>query len=104
MSEELKFEKAMEKLEKIVQDLESGEISLEDALRRYEEGVKLSRACQAKLAEAEKKIEMLTRGASGALKKVPFEPGETVESPAEGKRKKSKTNNPASESDEDLLI
>src|SRR3989338_4544475 len=101
MSEELKFEKAMEKLEKIVQDLESGEISLEEALKRYEEGVKLSRACQAKLAEAEKKIEMLTRGANGVLKKVPFEPGEAAESPAEGKRKKSKPVNPESDPDED---
>lgn len=73
MTEELKFEKAMERLEKIVEDLESGNLSLEDALKRYEEGVRLSRACQKKLDESEKKIEILTRSLDGSLKPEPFD-------------------------------
>lgn len=67
MESELKFEKALERLEKIVEDLESGNIPLEDALKRYEEGVKLSRLCSQKLAQAETKIEVLTRTLNGAL-------------------------------------
>ena len=61
MEEEIKFEKALDQLEKIVTDLESGDLALDEALKRYEEGVKLSRACTKKLSEAEKKIETLTR-------------------------------------------
>ena len=61
MEEDIQFEKALERLEKIVSALESGELSLDEALKRYEEGVKLSRACSKKLNETEKKIEMLTK-------------------------------------------
>ena len=73
MSEEIKFEKALERLEKIVEDLEAGNISLEEALKKYAEGVRLSRTCQSKLNEAEKKIEILTRTLEGSLKKEPFQ-------------------------------
>ena len=64
--EELKFEKALERLEKIVEDLESGNISLEDALKKYEEGVKLCRICTQKLSQAETKIETLTKSLNGS--------------------------------------
>ena len=74
MSEELKFEKAMEKLAKIVEDLESGEMTLEDALKKYEEGVKLSGACQDQLSKAEKKIEILRQDKEGMV--VPSYEGE----------------------------
>ena len=70
---EVSFEKALEKLEKIVGELEDGNISLEDALRRYEEGIKLSRLCREKLAHAEKKIEVLSKAAKGELVRKPFE-------------------------------
>lgn len=73
MTEELKFEKALERLEKIVEELESGNISLEEALKKYEEGVRLSRACSEKLAQAEKKIQILTKDLDGSLKREPFE-------------------------------
>ena len=73
MSEEIKFEKALERLEKIVDDLETGNIALDDALKKYEEGVKLSRACQQKLLQAEKKIELLSKNLDGSVKKVPFD-------------------------------
>ncbi len=74
--EEFKFEKAVEKLEKIVEALESGEIPLDEALKKYEEGVKLARLCNQKLAQAEKKIEILTRQLSGNMAAEPFNPEE----------------------------
>ena len=58
---EIPFEKALDKLEKIVDDLETGELSLDTALKKYEEGVKLARMCQAKLDKAKEKIEILTK-------------------------------------------
>lgn len=69
---ELKFEEALKKLEQIVEGLEQGKISLEDSLKKYEEGIKLSRFCTEKLDEAEKKIEILTKDNSGKLKREPF--------------------------------
>lgn len=72
-TEELKFEKALERLEKIVEELEAGEIPLEDALKKYEEGVKLSRALSEKLGQAEKKIQILTQSLEGSSKREDFE-------------------------------
>lgn len=72
-TEEIKFEKALERLEKIVEDLESGNISLEDALKRYEEGVKLSRLCSEKLTQAEKKIQVLSKSLDGSFKREDFD-------------------------------
>jgi exodeoxyribonuclease VII small subunit len=62
------FEEALQKLESIVAAMESGELPLEQLIARYEEGVKLTRICQEKLAEAELKIQQLERSASGELK------------------------------------
>jgi exodeoxyribonuclease VII small subunit len=61
------FEKALEKLEKIVGDLESGDISLDEALQRYEEGVKLVRLCNKKLDTAQKKVEILLKSGKGSV-------------------------------------
>ncbi len=105
MTAELPFEKALEKLEKIVADLESGEIPLEEALKKYEEGVKLSRLCQGKLSQAEKKIEMLSRGLDGTLTKVPFELSEDEETASAARKpstRKAKTSSD-NEGEEDLL-
>lgn len=55
----IKFEEAMAELEKIVENLEQGELSLEEALKRFEEGIKLSRFCAKRLDEVEKKVEIL---------------------------------------------
>jgi len=91
MTSEIQFEKALARLEKIVEELETGNIPLEEALKKYEEGVKLSRACQEKLAQAEKKIEILTRSLEGPLRKEPFVFEETEEKEnknPEAKRKK----------------
>jgi len=61
------FEAALQKLEQIVQRLEKGELTLEESLALYEEGVRLSRLCHAKLEEAEGKIELLVKDARGDL-------------------------------------
>lgn len=67
------FENDLEKLEGIVNALEEGGLSLDDALKQFEEGVKLSRKCEKALSEAEKKIEVLTRNAEGDLDTEPFD-------------------------------
>jgi exodeoxyribonuclease VII small subunit len=59
------FELALQQLEQIVQKLEKGELPLEDSLRLYEEGIRLSRLCHAKLEEAEGRIEVLMKDARG---------------------------------------
>tara|TARA_B100000686_G_scaffold65614_1_gene70664 strand:- start:66 stop:305 length:240 start_codon:yes stop_codon:yes gene_type:complete len=64
---ELKFEKAIQRLEKIVDDLEKGEIDIDKSLEMFEEGIKMSRVCSKKLNEAEAKIEKLTRNQKGEL-------------------------------------
>lgn len=55
------FEEAVERLKRIVHDLEEGEIGLDDSLRRYEEGVRLIRLCTTQLEKAERRLEMLER-------------------------------------------
>ena len=62
---ELKFEEALEKLEKIVEDLEGGDLSLDESMKRYEEGMRLSKLCSRRLEEAKKKIELLVKGEDG---------------------------------------
>ena len=64
-TEEPRFEQALEALEKIVERLEKGELTLEESLKLYEEGIRLSRLCHGKLEEAEGKIEMLLKDAKG---------------------------------------
>jgi exodeoxyribonuclease VII small subunit len=67
-----KFEDALNKLEKIVSQLEKGDISLEESLKLFEEGIRLSRLCNQKLDEAEKRVEILLKGANGNFKTQPF--------------------------------
>ena len=68
-----KFEDALNKLEKIVSKLEEGDIPLEESLRLFEEGIRLSRFCNQKLDEAEKKVEILLKDKNGVLRPRPFE-------------------------------
>lgn len=67
------FEKALEQLENIVETLESNELSLEKALAKFEEGMKLSRFCAKKLDETERKISLIMEKTNGEVKEVPFE-------------------------------
>jgi len=56
-----KFEEAMNKLEGLVRKMETGEMTLEESLKAFEEGVRLSRLCAARLDEAERRVELLIR-------------------------------------------
>lgn len=76
---EMTFEKAMESLEKIVHELESGDLPLEKALGKFEEGVRLTRLCSKKLDDTEKKINILMREEDGSVRKEEFLPKEEPE-------------------------
>ena len=69
----LPFEEALKKLEGVVEAMESGDLPLETLLAKYEEGARLVKICQEKLAEAEVKIQQLEKSAAGELKLKPFE-------------------------------
>ena len=73
---ELNFESAMDRLEKIVEQMESGKLPLEDLIVRYEEGMKLVKTCQERLANAEQKIEIITRNSAGKAVVKEFEPAQ----------------------------
>jgi exodeoxyribonuclease VII small subunit len=64
-TDEPTFEQALQQLESVVQRLEKGELPLEESLRLYEDGIRLSRLCHGKLEEAEGRIEMLLKDARG---------------------------------------
>ena len=67
------FEQSMKNLEQIVQELESGDIPLEEAMQKFEEGIKLSRLCSKKLDETENKITLLLQDQKGNVSEKPFE-------------------------------
>ena len=67
------FEKALADLENIVQRLDENDLSLDESLSLFEEGIKLSRFCSQKLDSVEDKVEILLRDDVGDLKKEPFE-------------------------------
>ena len=70
----LPFEEALKKLEGVVEAMESGDLPLETLLARYEEGARLVKICQEKLAEAELKIQQLEKNAAGEMKLKPLSP------------------------------
>jgi exodeoxyribonuclease VII small subunit len=72
----LDFEKSMARLDQVVKRLESPDLSLDEAMKLFEEGVTLSRECQKQLEEAEARIEILLKKADGKLVAEPFEPEE----------------------------
>ena len=104
---ESKFEKDLEKLEQVVEALETGGLSLDDALKRFEEGIKLARRCEKALGEAEKKIEILTKNAQGDLVAEPFaddeDTGEAQDSRLRGNGGEEKKNDDA-ETEGELLF
>jgi exodeoxyribonuclease VII small subunit len=71
------FEKNLERLDAIVQQLEDADLPLEKALQLYEEGMKLSEVCQKQLEEAEGRVEILMKKAGGKIVAEPFEPEES---------------------------
>ena len=68
---DINFEKAMEELEGIVEDLESGDLSLENSLKSFEKGIKLARQCQEQLSKAELQVQKLIEE-NGELKTTPL--------------------------------
>ena len=61
----INLEKSLTDLEEIVEELESGDLPLEKAMKKFEEGIKLTRNCQAALKDAEQKVEILLKSAGG---------------------------------------
>ena len=70
------FERSLARLEEVVQKLEGANLSLDDAMKLFEEGVQLSRECQKQLAVAEARVEILLKKADGKMLAEPFEPDE----------------------------
>jgi exodeoxyribonuclease VII small subunit len=68
------FEYSLTRLEEIVRKLESANLSLDDAMKLFEEGVQLSRDCQKHLEQAEGRVEILLKKAGGELAPQPFDP------------------------------
>ncbi len=66
------FEDALEKLDEITHDLESGDLSLEASLKKFEEGIKLAQFCNSKLDECQQKVSLLLEK-NGALTETPFD-------------------------------
>lgn len=78
---ERSFETAIERLEAIVDEMESDKLPLEQLLTRYEEGTRLVKVCQEKLETAEKRIEIITRNAAGKPQVKEFEPSSQAAEP-----------------------
>ena len=89
---ELNFEGAMDRLEKIVEQMESGKLPLEDLIVRYEEGMNLVKICQERLANAEQKIEIIARDSAGKPVIKEFEPAEERAAPEKTVTKSDSTN------------
>jgi exodeoxyribonuclease VII small subunit len=92
MAEAPKFEEGLAGLEKLVDELENGELGLDEALKRFEKGVKLSAQLQAALEVAQRKVEKLVQGSGGEAKLEPFDDAEKAEeapAPKKSKLKKS---------------
>lgn len=81
------FEGAMDRLEKIVEEMESGKMLLEELILRYEEGMKLVQVCQERLASAEQRIEIITRNNTGKPTVKEFEATPEKERPVKPDQK-----------------
>ena len=73
MSAQPSFDDGLDRLEALVQQLESGSLGLEEALSRFEEGVQLSQALQKQLAEAQRRVEVLKAGLGGEYRADPLD-------------------------------
>ena len=91
-SAEPNFEKAMDRLEAIVEQMESGKLPLEDLIVRYEEGMGLVKVCQERLASAEQKIEIIARNSAGKPVVKDFEPAADTNIDSEPTEREEKQN------------
>ena len=92
----LNFEGAMDRLEEIVEQMESGKMMLEELIVRYEEGMKLVKVCQERLASAEQRIEIITRNNAGKPVVKEFEPAMEKEAAAKVEEKGANKNDEVS--------
>jgi exodeoxyribonuclease VII small subunit len=74
VTKKVDFERSLVRLEEVVKKLESPQLSLDEAMKLFEEGVELSKECQKQLENAESKVEILLKRADGKLAAQPFEP------------------------------
>jgi exodeoxyribonuclease VII small subunit len=81
------FETSLKKLEEIVKELEEGELTLEQSLERYEKGIALARFCNAKLEEAQKRIEVLQKDENGEPRRDAN--GKVIQNPLDFEKEKS---------------
>lgn len=70
------FEESMTELEAVVSQLEAGDITLDESLKLFEQGIKIANSCRKKLDEAERKVKILTAGANGEMTEEEFEAAE----------------------------
>lgn len=101
MATEMKFEEALKKLERIVQELEDGDLPLDEACGKYEEGIRLSRICAKKLETAKKKVEILLKNEDGSVELKEFDERKAMEDESpqgSGRKRKAKAG-----SEEDIL-
>ena len=75
-SKSFNLEKSLSDLEALVEELESGDLPLDKAMKKFEEGIKLTRGCQAALKDAEQKVEILLKSAGGDESLEDFDAGE----------------------------
>ncbi len=71
-----KFEEALKRLEELVKRMEAGDLTLDESLKAFEEGIRLIRFCTRKLDETERRVEILLRDEQGEIAAVPFLPEE----------------------------
>ncbi len=96
------FEEALERLETLVEAMESGQLPLEEMLARYEEGTLLVQLCGEKLAAAEKRIEIVTRNAAGKAEIAEFDPA--APPPAASPARSAKAKKTPPEEDEEISL
>lgn len=72
----INLEKSLADLEALVEELESGDLPLDVAMKKFEQGIKLTRGCQAALKDAEQRVEILLKSAGGEESLEPFETGD----------------------------
>lgn len=94
------FESAIERLESIVEAMESDRLSLEQLIERYEEGTKLVKICQTRLEAAEKRIEIISRGAAGKPQLAEFDP----QAPAPAATAAKSSEAPSKSDDDDVSL
>jgi len=73
---DINLEQALGELETLVEEMETGDLPLEEAMKKFERGITLTRQCQTALRDAEQKVEVLLKKAGGEEETAPFEPGD----------------------------